>query len=115
MWFGPGSSIYEIRNIIQSSANPTGIIKYNVVYVPRIHGYKITLVSKNGVINALVIDEIITRLAQLGYAVYIKTPRLMIGRTGVVILYAIRNSNIPSSNNNNNILPYFATGILGGY
>ncbi|CAH69411.1 hypothetical protein [Deltalipothrixvirus pozzuoliense] len=78
----------EIKSTIRSIINPSGIIKYNVVYIPKYDAYRITLVSSTGNINASYIAEIISQLTAQGYAVMMKTPRSTLLRGGVVVLYA---------------------------
>lgn len=80
----------EIKSIIMSAVNPAGIVKYNIVYIPRYNMYRVTLVSKTPVVDASVIANIIDQLKNAGYHVYMKTPRVMLGRTGVIILYVTR-------------------------
>lgn len=92
MLFGRRNNNDEVKSTVQSVVNPSGIIKYNVVYIPRFNGYRITLVSKSGTIDASYIAEIIGKLTEKGYTVLLKSPHSMFGRGGVVVLYAEKGS-----------------------
>ena len=78
----------DVKDVVSGIVNPSGIVKYNVVYIPKLHGYKITLVSKTGEVNASYVAEIIGKLTEKGYTVMLQNPRTMLGRGGVITLFA---------------------------
>ena len=77
----------NIRSAIQRIVNPSGIVKYNVVYIPKLHGYKITLVSRSGGINASYIAKVIEELENMGYTVTMSNRPTLFSRSGVVTLF----------------------------
>ncbi|AZI75854.1 hypothetical protein SBFV3_gp19 [Sulfolobales Beppu filamentous virus 3] len=85
-------NIIKLRNIVQSVVNPSGIVKYNVVYIPKLGMYKITLVSTERAVPGKHIANLIEQLQNAGYTVMMKTSSAPFLRRHVITLYAIPNS-----------------------
>jgi len=79
--------ITALKRIIQSNLVTTGIIRYNITYVPKLNAYKITLVGSREGMSGSTLYKLIDSLSTNGFTVWVKISRIPV--YNIVILYAV--------------------------
>ena len=85
--------ITALKRIIQSNLVTTGIIRYNITYIPKLGAYRITLVGSREGISGSALSKLIEALLSNGFAVRVKVSKSPI--FNVVYLYVIPKVNVP--------------------
>jgi len=66
------SRISRLKWIVHQSLMITGIVKYNITYIPNLRGYKITLVGSREGMSGDVVSKLIESLSANGFTVWMK-------------------------------------------
>jgi len=67
--------ITALKRIIQSNLVTTGIIRYNITYIPKLGAYRITLVGSREGISGSALSKLIEALLSNGFAVRVKVSK----------------------------------------
>ena len=81
-----GNNKTLIANAVRNAVMPSGIVKFNVIYVPRLNGYRITLVADRNSIDVSYISRIAENLKTLGYTTVLTSSRNVMGKYIVTLL-----------------------------
>jgi len=84
--------ITALKRIIQSNLVTTGIIRYNITYIPKLGAYRITLVGSREGISGSALSKLIEALLSNGFAVRVKVSKSPV--FNVVYLYVIPKVNV---------------------
>ncbi len=79
-------NIVLLRRIVQSSLQTTGVLRYNITYIPSLHAYRITLVGSRQGINGQVIGKLLESLSSNGFIVWVRVSKMPI--FNVIYIYA---------------------------
>jgi len=82
-----------LKRIVQQSLITTGVIRYNITYIPKLGAYRITLVGSRQGILGDVLGRLLNNLSSNGFVVWTKTSKNPL--FNVVYLYAIPKVNVP--------------------
>ena len=81
------SRITLLKRAVQQSIMPSGIIRYNITYIPKLGAYRITLVGSREGISGDALSRLITNLTSNEFVVWAKTSKNPL--FNVIYLYAI--------------------------
>jgi len=87
------SRIMLLKRIVQQNLITTGILRYNIVYVPKLGAYRITLIGSREGISGATLSKLIESLSSNGFTVLVKVSKAPF--FNVVYLYAIPKVNVP--------------------
>ena len=65
-------SAVQIKDIVNNAINPSGVVRFKIVSLPRMGGYRITLISRRGGMSGTAMDSLLDQLHALGYKTRIK-------------------------------------------
>lgn len=87
------SRITLLKRIIQQTLITTGVLRYNITYIPKLGAYRIALVGSREGISGSTLSKLIETLSSNGFMVWVKVSKAPI--FNVVYLYAIPKVNVP--------------------
>ena len=87
------SRITLLKRIIQQTLITTGVLRYNITYIPKLGAYRIALVGSREGISGSTLSKLIDALSANGFTVWVKVSKAPI--FNVVYLYAIPKVNVP--------------------
>jgi len=79
-------NIVALRRIVQSSLQTTGVLRYNIAYIPRLNAYRITLVGSRQGINGQVVGKLLESLSSNGFVVWVRVSKMPL--FNVIYIYA---------------------------
>jgi hypothetical protein len=82
-----------LKRIVQQSLITTGVLRYNITYIPKLGAYRITLVGSREGISGDAIRRLIDALSSNGFVVRVKVSKAPL--FNIVYLYAIPKVNVP--------------------
>ena len=91
--YAMNSRIMLLKRIVQQSLIPSGVLRYNIIYIPKLGGYRITLVGSREGISGDALRRLIDALSSNGFVVREKVSKLPL--FNVVYLYAVPKVNVP--------------------
>jgi hypothetical protein len=87
------SRITQLKRIMQQTLITTGVLRYNITYIPKLGAYRITLVGSREGISGSTLSKLIEVLSSNGFVVWVKVSKAPI--FNVVYLYVIPKVNVP--------------------
>jgi len=85
--------ITQLKRIVQQTLITTGVLRYNITYIPKLGAYRITLVGSREGISGSALSKLIEALSSNGFVVLVKVSKAPI--FNVVYLYVIPKVNVP--------------------
>jgi len=79
-------NIVALRRIVQSSLQTTGVLRYNITYIPNLHAYRITLVGSRQGISGQVVGRLLESLSSNGFVAWVRVSKMPI--FNVIYIYA---------------------------
>ena len=84
--------ITQLKRIVQQAMITTGILRYNITYIPKLGAYRITLIGSREGISGSALSKLIESLSSNGFVVRVKVNKSHI--FNVVYLYVIPKVNV---------------------
>jgi DNA-binding MarR family transcriptional regulator len=84
--------IMQLKRIVQQSLFTTGVIRYNITYIPKLNAYKITLVSGHEGISGSTLSKLIDALSSNGFVTRVKVNKTPV--FNVIYIYTIPKANV---------------------
>jgi DNA-binding MarR family transcriptional regulator len=84
--------ITQLKRIVQQSLLTTGVLRYNITYIPKLGAYRITLVGSREGISGSTLSKLIETLSSNGFVVRVKVNKSHI--FNVIYLYVIPKVNV---------------------
>ena len=81
-----GNNKTLIANAIRNVVMPSGIVKFNIVYIPRLNGYKIVLLADRHGVDVTYISRISEQLKALGYTVVLLSSKAFANKYIITLL-----------------------------
>ena len=84
--------IMLLKRIVLQSLMPSGIIRYNITYIPKLGAYRITLVGSREGISGDALRRLMDALSSNGFDVRAKVGKSRL--SNVIYLYAVPKVNV---------------------
>jgi len=91
--YAMNSRITLLKRIVLQSIMPSGIVRYNITYIPKLGAYRITLVGSREGISGDALRRLMDALSSNGFVVRVKVSKVPL--FNVVYLYAVPKVNVP--------------------
>ncbi len=72
------SRITLLKRIIQQTLITTGVLRYNITYIPKLGAYRIALVGSREGISGSTLSKLIEALSSNGFVVWVKVSKALI-------------------------------------
>jgi DNA-binding MarR family transcriptional regulator len=84
--------ITQLKRIVQQTLITTGVLRYNITYIPKLGAYRITLVGSREGISGSTLSKLIDALSSNGFVTRVKVNKTPV--FNVIYIYTIPKANV---------------------